>query len=393
METIYLDNNATTKTAPEVIKAMLPYFSDFYGNPSSAHSFGGQVSEKIDEARAQVADLIGANPKEIIFTSGGTESDNTAIRSALAARPRKKHIVTSRVEHPAIRSLCRHLGKNGYRITEIPVNEHGELDMGVYRKSLDEDTALVSLIWANNETGVLFPIEEAAEMAHKRGILFHTDAVQTAGKIKINVHDTDIDMLSLSGHKLHGPKGIGVLYVRLGTSFKPLIIGGHQERNRRAGTENAPAIIGLGKACELAARHLEEENRRVRAMRDRLEKGITEMVPETRVNGSGAPRLPNTSNISFEYIEGESILLLLNELGIAVSTGSACSSGSLEPSHVLLAMGLSPTSAQGAVRFSLGIYNRDEDVEMVLKHIPGIVEQLRSMSPLWGGNQLAYGTG
>jgi cysteine desulfurase len=243
-------------------------------------------------------------------------------------------------------------------------------------------------MWANNETGVLFPVKEAAEMAHEKGILFHTDAVQAAGKIEINVGNSAIDMLSISGHKLHGPKGIGVLYVRHGTPFHPLIFGGHQERNRRAGTENTPGIIGLGKACQLAARHLKEEDTRVQAMRDRLEKGVMEMVPETHVNGFGAPRLPNTSNITFEFIEGESILLLLDEFGIAVSTGSACSSGSLEPSHVLLAMGMSPTDAQGAVRFSLGIYNNDDDVETVLEHLPGIAERLRCMSPLWPGNHM-----
>ncbi len=383
METIYLDNNATTRVAPEVFEAMIPYFRDVFGNPSSAHSFGGQVRQRIDKAREQVANLIGAEPREIIFTSGGTESDNTAIRSALAARPDKKHILVSRVEHPAIHSLCRYLGRKGYRVTEVPVDEHGQLDMDAYKKSLSDDTAIVSLMWANNETGVIFSVEETAELAHNKGIPFHTDAVQAAGKIKIDLNNTVIDMLSLSGHKFHGPKGIGALYVRRGTFFKPLIIGGHQEFNRRAGTENVPAIIGLGKACDLAAQYPEEEKTRVRALRDKLEKGIIETVRQVRVNGIGTLRLPNTSNISFEYIEGESILLLLNEYGISVSTGSACSSGSLEPSHVLLAMGLTPTSAQGAIRFSLGIYNRDSDVETVLEYIPGIIEGLRRMSPIW----------
>jgi cysteine desulfurase len=389
MKTIYLDNNATTQVAPEVLETILPYFHELYGNPSSAHSFGGQVAEKVAEAREQVADLLGARPGEIIFTSGGTESDNAAIRSALAAYPEKRHIVTSQVEHPAIRSLCQHLAKEGYRVTEVAVNSQGELDMNQYTKSLTPDTAIVSLMWANNETGVLFPVERAAELAKERDIIFHTDAVQAIGKIPISMRNNAVDMLSLSGHKLHSPKGIGVLYTRTGLKFKPYVIGGHQERNRRAGTENTPAIIGLGKACELAALHLEKENTRVKRLRDKLEKGILEKVPHTRANGSAAPRLPNTSNISFEFVEGESILLSLDAEGICASTGSACSSGSLEPSHVLLAMGLTPTTAQGSIRFSLSLYNQEEELDYVLQKLPPIIERLRGMSPLWRSHQHA----
>jgi cysteine desulfurase len=389
MKTIYLDNNATTQVAPEVLETILPYFHELYGNPSSAHSFGGQVADKVAEAREQVAGLLGARPGEIIFTSGGTESDNAAVRSAVAAYPEKRHIVTSQVEHPAIRSLCQHLAKQGYRVTEVPVTSQGELDMDVYAKSLTPDTAIVSLMWANNETGVIFPIEKAAEMAKERGIVFHTDAVQAIGKIPINMRNNAVDMLSLSGHKLHSPKGIGVLFARTGLKFKPYVIGGHQERNRRAGTENTPAIIGLGKACELAALRLEEENTRVKHLRDKLEKEILEQIPHTRANGSAVPRLPNTSNISFEFVEGESILLSLDAEGICASTGSACSSGSLEPSHVLLAMGLTPTTAQGSIRFSLSIYNTEEEIDFVLQKLPPIIERLRSMSPLWTDHKKA----
>ena len=291
------------------------------------------------------------------------------------------------MEHPAIRSLCQHLAKQGYRVTEVPVNGQGEMDMELYARSLTPDTAIVTLMWANNETGVLFPIEKAAEMARDKGILFHTDAVQAVGKIPINLADGAVDMLSLSGHKLHSPKGIGVLFARTGLKFKPYVIGGHQERNRRAGTENTPAVIGLGKACELAMLRMEEKRTKVTPLRDKLEKGIIEKIPYTRVNGGAVPRLPNTSNISFEFVEGESILLSLDAEGICASTGSACSSGSLEPSHVLLAMGLTPTTAQGSIRFSLSAYNRSEEIDYVLQKLPPIIERLRSMSPLWRSHQ------
>ncbi len=327
MKTVYMDNNATTRMSTEVMGTMLPYMSRYYGNPSSSYAIGAKVREKIDEARRHVADLIEAEPEEIIFTSGGTESDNTAIRSAISSQPDKKTIVTSSVEHPAIRSLCSYLDKKGYRIIEIPVSKYGELDIEKYQESLNEDTALATIMWANNETGVLFPVKIAAEMARKKGILFHTDAVQAVGKIDINLKNTAIDMLSLSGHKIHGPKGIGVLYVRSGTPFYPMMMGGHQETGLRAGTENTPGIIGLGKAGKLAFHHLKENSYRIRRLRNRLEKGIIESIPGTSINGYNVPRLPNTSNISFENIDGESVLLMLDEVGISVSTGSACSSG------------------------------------------------------------------
>jgi cysteine desulfurase len=383
MKTIYMDNNATTRVAPEVLEAMQPFLSDLYGNPSSAYTFGGKVARDIREAREQVASILGASPEEIIFTSCGSESDNTAIMSALRTGKDKMHIVTSRVEHPAIKVLCNELGKQGYRITEIPVDREGRLDMDQYRESLTPDTAIVSLMWANNETGVIFPVEEAALMARDRGILFHTDAVQAVGKIPIDLQNSTIDMLSISGHKLHAPKGVGVLYVRKGTKFSPFLIGGHQERGRRGGTENTASIIALGKACELAAKRMEEENTRVKALRDRLEKDLLNRVPNSRVNGGGAERLPNTTNISFESIEGESILLLMDEFGICASSGSACTSGSLQPSHVLRAMGVPFTMAHGSVRFSLSVYNTEEEVDFVLEKVPPIIEKLRGFSPFW----------
>ncbi len=383
MSIIYLDNNATTEVAKEVLRAMLPYFRDLYGNPSSMHSFGGQVAQKIREAREQAAALIGALPDEIIFTSCGTESDNAAIRSALATRPDKKHIVTSRVEHPAIRALCAHLATQGYRVTELPVDKNGLLDLENLEKSMTPDTAVVSLMWGNNETGVVFPVAAAAQMAHERGILFHTDAVQTTGKIPINMKKNAIDMLSISGHKLHAPKGIGILYIRRGTKFSPFLIGGHQERERRGGTENTPSIIGLGKACELAAKNMEKENTYVPRLRDKLEKQLLTKIPQSRVNGDTANRLPNTTNISFEYVEGEAILLLMNEHGICASSGSACTSGSLQPSHVLRAMGVPFTMAHGSIRFSLSIYNTEKEIDFVIDKMPAIIDRLRGMSPYW----------
>ncbi len=383
MKTLYLDNNATTQVAPEVLDAMLPYFRDLYGNPSSMHSFGGQVAKKISNAREQAAALIGALPDEIIFTSCGTESDNAAIRSALATNPEKRHIVTSRVEHPAVKALCASLSRQGYKITEVSVDKNGLLDMEQYENGLTPDTAVVSLMWANNETGVIFPVEKAAEIAHMHGIPFHTDAVQSAGKIPINMKSNVIDMLSISGHKLHAPKGIGVLYVRRGTRFSPFLIGGHQEKGRRGGTENSPGIIGLGSACELASGNLDMENTRVKGLRDKLENTLIKIIPQSKVNGDRTHRLPNTSNISFEYIEGEAILLLMNEHGICASSGSACTSGSLQPSHVLHAMGVPFTMAHGSIRFSLSIYNTEEEIDLVIKTLPPIIERLRSMSPFW----------
>jgi cysteine desulfurase len=383
MKTIYLDNNATTKVADEVMEAMLPYFNQLYGNPSSMHTFGGQVGQKIRAAREQVAALLGTLPEEIVFTSCGTESDNSAIRSALLTRPDKKHIVISRVEHPAVHALGSHLSTQGYKVTELPVDKNGMIDLENLEKSLTPDTAIVSLMWGNNETGVIFPVEEAARMAHDKGILFHTDAVQTVGKIPINMKNNVIDMLSLSGHKLHAPKGIGVLYIRRGTKFSPFLIGGHQEKGRRGGTENTAGIIGLGMACELAAKNMEKENTYVKRLRDKLEQELLKKITHSRVNGDTRKRLPNTTNISFEYVEGEAILLLMNELGICASSGSACTSGSLQPSHVLRAMGVPFTMAHGSIRFSLSIYNTEEEVDYVIDKMPAIIERLRGMSPFW----------
>jgi len=383
MKTIYLDNNATTQVAPEVVEEMMPYFSELYGNPSSAHTFGGQVGRKIREARESAAELLGVNPEEILFTSCGSESDNAAIRSALELNPDKRHIVTSRVEHPAVKSFCEHLGNNGYEVTEIPVDKDGNLDMAAYEESLTPDTAIATIMWGNNETGVVFPVEEAGRLARDRGILFHSDGVQVAGKIPIHMKESNVDMLSLSGHKLHAPKGVGILYIRKGTPYSPFIVGGHQERGRRGGTENTASIIGLGKACRLALANMEDENTRVKDLRDKLEREILKRVPQTRVNGGASERLPNTSNISFGFIEGEAILLQMDGYGICASSGSACTSGSLQPSHVLRAMGVPFTMAHGSIRFSLSIYNTAEEIDFVIDTMPPIIEKLREMSPFW----------
>src|SRR4030042_90061 len=336
---------------------MLPYFSEYYGNPSSMHFFGGQVQKKVDEAREKVADFLGAEPSEIVFTSCGTESDNAAILGTLDSYPEKRHLITTRVEHPAIGNVCTYLGRKGYRITELSVDREGRLDLDELRESITEETTLVTIMYANNETGVIFPIDEIGEIVKEKGIPFHTDAVQAAGKIHLNMKKSKIDMLSISAHKLHAPKGIGVLYIRKGTKFSPFLIGGHQEKGRRGGTENVPYIVGFGKACELAKKHLDEENMRVQALRDYLEKKILESIPNAIINGDRVHRLPNTLNISFEYVEGESILLLLSDLGICASSGSACTSGSLEPSHVLRAMGVPFTAAHGSLRFTLSVCN------------------------------------
>ncbi len=381
MKEIYLDNNATTRVDDAVFEEMRPYFCELYGNPSSMHYFGGQVQSKVTEARKRVADLLGATPEEIIFTACGTESDNTAIRSALEVMPERRHIITSRVEHPAILSFCRELASKGYSVTEIGVDGAGRLNMDEYKQAIDDNTAIVSLMWANNETGVIFPVEEAAAIAKRHGAQFHTDAVQTVGKIPVNMASSKIDMLSVSGHKLHAPKGIGALYVRKGTPFKPLIVGGHQEKNRRAGTENTAAIIALGKACQLAGEFMEFENTVVKAKCERLEKELMAAIPHAQVNGGGAERLPNTTSIAFEFVEGEAILLLLSELGICASSGSACTSGSLEPSHVLRAMGVPFTCAHGSVRFSLSRYTTDAEIDAVVKELPPIIARLRQMSP------------
>jgi cysteine desulfurase len=383
VKVIYVDNNATTQVAPEVLEEMLPYFNEFYGNPSSMHTFGGMVEHKIVEARERVAELLGASPEEIIFTSCGTESDSTAIRAAILSNPSKKHIVTSRVEHPAVKNLYEYLSKNGYRVTFVPVDRKGRLDLDNLYKNLDEDTAIVSVMWANNESGVIFPIEEIGGVLKEKGIVFHTDAVQAVGKIPIDLKKIDVDMLSLSGHKLHGPKGVGALYVRKGTKYSPFLIGGHQEKGRRGGTENVASIIGLGKASELAAANVSDESIRVKRLRDKLEAELLNRVPNTMVNGDRDNRLPNTTSIAFEYVEGEAILLMMDEYGICASSGSACTSGSLEPSHVLRAMGVPFTAAHGSIRFSLSIYNTEEEIDFIIEKLPPIIERLRELSPFW----------
>lgn len=380
MNTIYLDNNATTPVAPEILDEMLPYLKELYGNPSSMHTFGGQLHRKVEDARFRVAQLIGAEPEEIIFTSCGTESDNTAIMSAVESLPSKRHIITTRVEHPAVLNFCKHLARKGFRVTFLPVNNYGQLNIDELLKVID-DTALVSIMYANNETGVIFPITEIAEILKERRILFHTDAVQAVGKIPIDVKKLPVDMLSLSGHKLHAPKGVGALYVRKGTRFYPYIIGGHQERGRRAGTENVASIIGLGKACELAMKNLNDEVAYLKGLRDKLETALLKSCPDVIINGDINNRLPNTTNLSFEFVEGEAILLRLNEYGICASSGSACTSGSLEPSHVLRAMGIPFTAIHGSIRFSLSRYNTGEEIDRVIKIMPGIIKELRQLSP------------
>ena len=382
---IYLDNNATTQVDPEIVAQMLPYFTEQYGNPSSMHQFGNKVGHAIKKARGQVQDLLGAEyDSEIVFTSCGTESDSTAILSALKAYPKRKEIITTTIEHPAILELCKHLEKEGYTVHFLEVDGKGRLDLNAYQALLSPNVAVVSVMWANNETGTLFPVEGMAAMAREANVLFHTDAVQAVGKVPIDLKNSKIDMLSLSGHKLHAPKGIGVLYLKRGTRFRPLLRGGHQERGRRAGTENAASIVGLGMACELAMEHMAYENTEVKALRDRLQEGILDAVPSCFVTGDADNRLPNTLNIAFEYIEGEAILMLFNKEGIAASSGSACTSGSLEPSHVMRAMGIPFTAAHGTVRFSLSRYNTPEEIEKVIEVVPGIVAKLRKLSPYWG---------
>ncbi len=383
MKTIYFDNNATTKVADEVFEEIKPYFCELYGNPSSMHTFGGQVGIKIRTAREKTAALLGCDPSEIIFTGCGTESDNTAINGTLAAYPNKRKIITSCVEHPAVLSVCRELGSHGYTVVELKVDKQGRLDMDMaeLEKQIDDNTALVTIMYANNETGVIFPVEKIAELTESRGAVFHTDAVQAVGKIPLNLSKSNIDLLSLSGHKLHAPKGVGVLYIKKGTRLSPYMLGGHQEAGKRAGTENVPGIVGLGKACELAAKNIEEESEKVKHLRDKLENTILQQCPDSMLNGDKDNRLPNTTNLSFEYIEGEAILLMLDKFGICASSGSACTSGSLEPSHVLRAMGVPFTAAHGSIRFSLSRYNTEKEVDYTIEKMPEIVNRLRKLSP------------
>jgi cysteine desulfurase len=377
---IYLDNNATTKIDDDVLATMLPYLSTYYGNPSSMHTFGGQVGRVVREARKQVASLLGAEDSEIIFTSCGTEGDNAAILAALKAQPNKKHIVTTEVEHPAILNLCRKLEKEGYTVTYLSVNGKGQLDLDELEASLTGNTAVVSVMYANNETGVVFPIEKIGQIVKEYGALFHVDAVQAVGKIPLNMKTSTIDLLTLSGHKIHAPKGIGALYVRKGVRFRPLLIGGHQERGRRGGTENVSGIVALGKAAELAQQHLADINQE-KLLRDKLEQGIISTIPNTVINGDSVNRLPNTTNIGFKYIEGEAILLSLDQYGICASSGSACASGSLEPSHVLRALGLPYSVLHGSIRFSLSRLTTETEIDRVLEVLPSIIDRLRELSP------------
>lgn len=384
---VYADNNATTCVAPEVLEAMLPFLTEQYGNPSSMHTFGGRIQRHIESARAAVADMLGADdPQEIIFTSCGTESDSTAIISTLRSYPEKRHLITTKVEHAAVLNVCGYLETTGYKVTYLGVDNQGRLDLNELRGAITEDTALISIMSANNETGALFPMEKAAEIAGTTGVVLHTDAVQAVGKVPFKLTALPVDLLSLSGHKLHAPKGVGALYARKGTRFTPFLMGGHQEQGRRGGTENVASIAGLGAACALAKKGMAEEMTRVRTLRDKLENAILEKIPHTRVNGQGEARLPNTTNIGFEFVEGEAILLMLDEKGIAASSGSACTSGSLTPSHVLRAMGVPLTFVQGSIRFSLSRYNTEEDIAYIIEHLPPIISRLREISPY--GKQL-----
>lgn len=381
MKVVYLDNNATTRVADEVREAMLPYFSELYGNPSSMHTFGGQVHRKIEVAREQVASLINADPDEIIFTSCGSESDNTAVMSALLSRPDKRHIITTRVEHPAVLNFCKTMARQGYRVTFLPVDKGGRLNLEELRRAITDDTAVVSIMYANNESGVIFPIHDIADIVKSKGVPFHTDAVQAAGKVPVDVKKLPCEMMSLSGHKMHAAKGVAALYIKRGARFSPYIIGGHQEKGRRAGTENVASIVGFGIACDLAKKHLQTESSTVKELRDRLEDGLLKTCPDPRINGDRVNRLPNTTNISFEYVEGEAILLRLNEFNICASSGSACTSGSLEPSHVLRSMGVPFTAIHGSVRFSLSRYTTEEEIDFVLEKMPPIIKELRELSP------------
>ncbi len=379
---IYLDNNATTQLSPEVVEVMLPFYNEFYGNPSSLHSFGGSLKSELNKTRESIADLLGARlDLEVYFTSGATESNNAAVRGALLAQPDKKHIVISKVEHESLFQLANQLEKEGVEVSRISVDHSGQLNLEELKDSIRPDTAIVSIMYANNETGVIFPIEKIANIVKEKGVLFHTDAVQAMGKLSIDLKNIPIDLLSASSHKIHGPKGVGILYIRRGTRVQPLILGGEQERGRRGGTENVPAIVGLKKAAELAKTYLREGMSYIQELRDHLEQGINSQIPMAQINGRGTERLPNTTNISFEGIEGEAALLVLSELGVCVSSGSACASGKFEPSHVLRAMGIPDHMGHGSIRFSLGRYNLPEEVDFVIRELPSIVQRLRQMTP------------
>ena len=381
MNMIYLDNNATTKVSEEVVQAMLPYFSEYYGNPSSMYAFALPIASAIKKARQQVAQLLNANSSEIIFTSGGTESDNTAIFGTLAAFPHKKHIIVSAIEHPAVLNIAEELQRRNYEVTIIPVDHNVLIDPREIEKAIRPDTAIVSVMWANNETGTIIDIEAITKIVKSKNVLMHTDAVQAAGKLSIDLQKVPVDLLSLSGHKLHAPKGVGALYAREGTRIRPFLMGGHQEHGRRAGTENVQGIVGLGVACEQAFQEFQEKNQKITFLRDKLEKKLLEKIPHSHVNGSTEHRVNNTTNIAFEFVEGESILLMMSDAGICASSGSACTSGSLESSHVLRAAGIPAELAHSAVRFSLSKYNTESEIDYVIETLPGIIAKLRAMSP------------
>lgn len=385
MRKVYLDHNATTPTHPEVVKAMIPYYEGIFGNPSSIHQFGRESRKAVEESRAKIASLLGVEHlDEIVFTSCGTESDNFAIKGvAHALKQKGDHIITSSIEHHAVENTCKFLEKNGYRVTYLPVDKYGIIDLNTLKKSITDKTILITIMYANNEVGTIEPVKEVVNIAKEKGVYVHTDAVQAVGKLKIDVKDSGADLLSLSGHKFYGPKGVGALYIKKGTKITPMQLGGHHEKNRRAGTENVPGIVGIGKAAEIAIKEMANEAKKLTSLRDRLQEGIEKNIKEVKLNGHPTERLPNTCNISFEYLEGESIILNLDMEGVAVSTGSACTSGSLEPSHVLIAMGVSPQTAQGSIRFSLGRINTKEDIDYVLEKLPPIIERLRKMSPLY----------
>jgi cysteine desulfurase len=383
MRRIYIDHAATTPTRPEVVKAMLPYFADAYGNPSSIHSYGQKAKGAVEEARIKVAELIGARSEEIVFTSGGTEADNYALKGVAYANERKgNHIITTPIEHHAVLDVCKFLGRRGFKITYLPVDEYGMVDPHDVKRAITDKTILISVIHASNEVGTIQSIEEIGKVARQAGVYFHTDAVQTLGHIPVNVAELKVDLLAISGHKLYGPKGVGALYVRKGTKLVSLMHGGQQEKRRRAGTENVPAIVGLGKAVELAGQEIDKEIERLTGLRNKLVKGLMEKIDHVHLNGHPTRRLPNNVNVSVDFVEGESLLLNLDLAGICASTGSACSSASLEPSHVLLALGAPPEQAHGSLRFTLGRENTEADVERVLEVLPGIVARLRAMSPL-----------
>ncbi len=380
---IYLDHNATTPVRPEVLEAVLPFYGPIYGNASSLHGFGREAKDGLEWAREQVAKVLGARPDEVCFTGGGTEADNLAVKGvAWANRDRGNHLITSQVEHHAVLNTCEYLEKQGFKVTYLPVDSEGRVDPGDVEKAITKETLLVSIMQANNETGTVQPIAEIGRIARKRGVYFHTDAVQAFTKLSTRVDELGVDLLSLSGHKIYGPKGVGCLYIRKGTKLDPLVHGGHHERNRRAGTENVPGIVGLGKAAELGAGEMSEEAKKLATLRDRLQEGILARIPEVRVNARNARRLPGTLSVCFNYVEGESILLGLDLKGIAASSGSACSSGAIEPSYVLTAMGVPPEEARGSVRFSMGRQNTEQEVDRVVVELVAILARLRAMSPL-----------